>query len=79
MGCCGQKVKGFVVTMSDVLRHAVASGEVIDKQLGVSRLLVCADCKEFERKWGRCKQCGCFMKAKALLVAAKCPIGKWRK
>ena len=42
-----------------------------------SRLEICKTCDFFRPKTQTCKKCGCFMKAKSMLLNAKCPIGKW--
>lgn len=56
----------------------VASGAPMSPQeLIDSRLAVCRGCEFF--KDNRCAKCGCFMKAKASMVTAKCPLGKWVK
>ena len=39
------------------------------------RLDICRGCPEFDA--GRCRKCGCYMKLKARIAAAHCPIGKW--
>ena len=41
------------------------------------RLEICKGCEWFRPKIQTCKKCGCFMKAKSMLLNAKCPIGKW--
>lgn len=41
------------------------------------RLTLCNSCEFFNSDSGRCSKCGCFMKIKAKIQAAKCPIGKW--
>jgi DNA gyrase inhibitor GyrI len=40
------------------------------------RWAICQTCPELTPN-NRCKQCGCFMKLKTKVKAAKCPIGKW--
>ena len=40
------------------------------------RWATCQACPELTDA-NRCKQCGCFMKLKTKVKAAKCPIGKW--
>jgi hypothetical protein len=40
------------------------------------RLRECQKCPEKDFK-GSCAQCGCFVRAKALLSNARCPLGKW--
>ena len=41
------------------------------------RLEICNGCEFFRKTTQTCKKCGCFMKAKSMLLNAKCPIGKW--
>lgn len=50
-----------------------------DKTLLQKRLDVCSSCEFFVEKTSQCKKCGCFMRLKAELSAAACPIGKWGK
>lgn len=42
-----------------------------------SRMKICGGCPELWAPTFQCKRCGCFMKGKAKLEAAKCPLGKW--
>jgi len=41
------------------------------------RFYHCSRCEFFNKKKSICTQCGCYMKAKALLPFAKCPLNKW--
>ena len=43
------------------------------------RMEICKACEFFDRKLKRCKDCGCFLIAKARLGGAKCPQGKWEE
>ena len=47
-----------------------------DRDLALSRIKTCLGCEHL-KKHTRCDKCGCFMKVKTRLAAAKCPIGKW--
>lgn len=42
------------------------------------RLDICKSCDEYLPKVWTCKQCGCFMLAKAQIPTASCPLGKWK-
>lgn len=42
-----------------------------------SRIEICMSCEHIEKRSGRCKLCGCFVRAKAMLNGQACPIGKW--
>lgn len=42
------------------------------------RLAICKQCKDFDWLLGRCKICGCFVRAKVMLEEESCPVDKWR-
>lgn len=41
------------------------------------RLDICKACDRFHASKKRCKECGCFMEAKANFRTAECPLKKW--
>ena len=41
------------------------------------RLDICKECPKFDSNHQQCILCGCYMKAKALIPGAKCPLSKW--
>lgn len=41
------------------------------------RIAICASCEHLIQPTFRCSKCGCFMKLKAKLEDAKCPVQKW--
>jgi len=43
------------------------------------RIDICRACPAFDAGQGRCKECGCFMKVKAKMETAKCPLNKWEE
>lgn len=49
-----------------------------DQQLMINRWRECRGCPQLDATF-RCRQCGCFMKAKVKLSQAECPLGKWGK
>ena len=49
---------------------------IADPDIALSRIRLCLGCEHL-KKHTRCDKCGCFMKVKTRLAAAKCPIGKW--
>ena len=46
-------------------------------ELAISRFDICKGCPELIKLTSQCKKCGCIMRIKTKLEAAKCPIGKW--
>jgi hypothetical protein len=46
-------------------------------EISENRYKTCVSCPDLIQLTKQCKKCGCFMKLKTQLEAAKCPIGKW--
>lgn len=42
------------------------------------RLAICRENPCFDKTFGRCKACGCFMRLKGRIPSARCPRGYWR-
>ncbi len=51
--------------------------EYVTEEEKNKRLDICKACPELVKLTTTCKQCGCFMAAKAKLAEASCPLGKW--
>ena len=49
----------------------------VDDNKFKSRMDLCERCDLYNLHSKRCKECGCFMLAKAKFNASSCPIGKW--
>ena len=49
----------------------------IDLKLAENRMEICFECERYNSKSKHCKECGCFMPAKSIFKAMKCPLGKW--
>lgn len=65
-------------TGSDVVKNYIQNGEILSGDEKIDfRINVCYNCKCLDKETSRCSLCGCFMKVKVKLDAAKCPIGKW--
>jgi len=62
------------------MRQIEEFGEYLKKKLvsedADHRWAVCQACPELMSS-NRCRQCGCFMKLKTKVRAAKCPLDKW--
>lgn len=88
MGCgCGNKAKKTTtqqlstqsseveITKSIRQSHVYAETD----EIYLNRVATCQGCEFFDSVQERCKACGCFVRAKARLVNAKCPLPepKW--
>lgn len=51
----------------------------VNDEIADKRLAFCSECPYLLKISYQCKLCGCFMKAKAKLAHAECPIQKWGK
>lgn len=63
--------------MGDVITHARKTGQVLDMTKIEERVAICHKCLQFDPRYGKCNACGCFIKLKAPLTAARCPLLKW--
>lgn len=47
------------------------------REIYKSRLETCRKCESFQRTVKLCKECGCFMPAKARAKSSTCPKNNW--
>lgn len=66
--------KNLVATLADHVGDGLARLSKAELQ---ARLEVCTLCDQ--RTGNRCATCGCYLKSKAPVRAAVCPLGKWPK
>ena len=51
--------------------------QTVDESVKQERLAICNSCDMFVEKIQMCKECGCYMPAKAMFASISCPISKW--
>jgi hypothetical protein len=51
--------------------------KTVNHEVKTQRLAICATCTEFNTRFSSCKQCGCYMPAKATFAISECPLEKW--
>lgn len=66
------KLYSFIQSMKSFLKTGFRKSELVDK-----RLAICNSC-EFYKNSTTCTLCGCYMKGKAALPGAQCPLAKWK-
>lgn len=49
----------------------------VNEKIRQERLTVCSSCTEYITRLRSCKQCGCYMPAKATFLKSVCPLDKW--
>jgi len=69
----------LISTIGTAAVHAITNnGQVfVSEEEGNRRYALCEGCEFYDTVQFRCMKCGCFMKGKVKMVAAKCPINKW--
>lgn len=71
------------MSFKDRLKKIIKSVAVLDTHveeeaaLLETRLAECEGCPALRRPIMQCRECGCFVQAKARLKNASCPLGKW--
>jgi hypothetical protein len=53
--------------------------KTVSEAVKLNRLEICTTCENFIKTVQVCKQCGCFMPAKALFAQAMCPANLWNQ
>ena len=48
-----------------------------ENEQDVTDLSICFECDSYLKQRDMCKECGCIMRMKTKLNAAKCPLHKW--
>jgi hypothetical protein len=52
--------------------------KTVSEEVKLSRMTICNSCDDLNTTVKTCKQCGCYMPAKASFASASCPVGKWK-
>lgn len=53
--------------------------KTVDQKIKQERLAICRSCESFDNGFSTCRECGCYMPAKATFAAIECPLGKWKE
>lgn len=49
----------------------------VPEQTYKERMMICRGCEKYDEFENKCRECGCFLPAKARVILDSCPIGKW--
>jgi membrane protease subunit (stomatin/prohibitin family) len=72
----GIQMKSLLTTSKDVIQQ-LDEGLFAENTSQKERLSICFDCDSYNKRRDLCKECGCIMRMKTKLNAAKCPLHKW--
>ena len=69
-------IRNLLFTTKNVIKYAIIKRQLkLEKNKQKERLQIC-NCCTYKLK-NRCSQCGCYIEAKASLIASECPANKW--
>ena len=51
--------------------------KTVSEEVKLNRMSICNECDNFNTIMKTCKQCGCYMPAKATFANSECPDEKW--
>ena len=68
-----EQAKNLIETAKQVVSNPYIASEQVKQE----RLNTCFICDRYDDKRQRCKECGCFVRAKVIFSVNSCPIGKW--
>jgi len=49
----------------------------VSDEVYAERISICKGCDKYEELENRCKECGCYIPAKAKIILDSCPLQKW--
>ena len=78
MGCNSCKEKTVPEKLRSILdgwKHLIWKDEEVER-IATERAKVCAECRF--NKNSICKECGCYIPAKARSIVEECPLSKWK-
>jgi hypothetical protein len=78
------RAASFIAAAAKAARGVLATGKlVVASEVVAARMTVCEACPNFLDSASplgpKCSRCGCFLKAKTVLITQHCPEGKWLK
>lgn len=50
---------------------------VVSEEVYKERIMTCRGCDKYDELENRCRECGCYLPAKAKVILDSCPLGKW--
>lgn len=65
----------------DMLQHVYKNQNktlFVSDEIYNERTKICSECDRFDPEQNRCKECGCFIPAKAKMILDSCPLEKWK-
>ena len=73
-----QQAASLARTAGRVTMGAVKKGRILaPEDVVMERWDICHGCDSWDSSEKRCKECGCYSKAKNTLAESRCPLGKW--
>lgn len=66
----------------DLIKHLQKSQNhtalFVSDETYAERTMTCRGCDRYDELENRCRECGCFVPAKAKIILDSCPLNKWK-
>ncbi len=49
----------------------------VNDEVYKERMTICKSCDRYDEFENRCRECGCYLPAKAKIILDSCPLNKW--
>ncbi len=75
-----QQGKNLAKFSWDLIKHIQQNHDkflFVSDEVYKERMMTCKGCDKYHEFENRCKECGCYVPAKAKVILDSCPLNKW--
>jgi hypothetical protein len=73
----GKNLAKFSLDLITYIHKNQGEAIIVSDKIFNERLQICKSCEKYDEQQNKCKECGCFVPAKAKIILDSCPLNKW--
>jgi len=73
----GKNLAGFAWEMINYIVKNEQKVLFVSDKVYEERVSICKSCEKYDELENRCRECGCYVPAKAKIILDSCPLKKW--
>lgn len=73
----GKNLAKFSWELINYIHKNQGNSLVVSDETYAERVSICKGCDKYNDLESRCRECGCFVPAKAKIILDSCPLKKW--
>ena len=73
----GINLSKYTWQLMNYIQQNPQSSLTVSDKVYKERISICRSCDKFKEIENECKECGCYIPAKARIILDSCPIDKW--